>query len=276
MTTHTQSFFDKPSPTPVDIHRFEHDLLAALGMANGGVTEELLSQFLQRYFSPEAAAALRVTLERDLAFFRDWDPASKHYSDLQILSVRRGMAAIAAHRIFGVVLRHHPDMLYDIEVISKGVQKNTNVEIHPFAQIGVPFGIDHGHGTVIGATSMLGEEVFIYHGVTLGATGRRSKSDRRHPKVGKRVFFGNGSQVLGPSVLEDDVMLSSGVLIADSYLHAGVRISLDVRVMHVVVPANTRIYAHGPEDPRRYWAQGADDPEPRWIQFDRCDVGCLE
>lgn len=170
MTQHT--LFDQPSKIRVDMHRFEYDLLAALGMANGGVTEDGLARFLDTYFSPDMAARLRATIGRDMAFFRQWDPASAEYTDLQILSVRRGMAAIASHRVFEVVLAHHPDMLYNIEIIAKGVQKNTNVEIHPYAHIGVPFGIDHGHGTVIGATSVVGEEVFIYHGVTLGATGR--------------------------------------------------------------------------------------------------------
>lgn len=266
------TLFDQPSPVRVDMHRFEYDLLTALGMANGGVTEDGLARFFDKYFTPSTAARLRSVLALDTTFFREWDPASTDYTDLQILSVRRGMAAIAAHRVFEVVLAHHPDMLYEVEVIAKGVQKNTNVEIHPCAHIGIPFGIDHGHGTVIGATTIIAERVFIYHGVTLGATGRRSKSDRRHPKVGNGVFFGNGSQVLGPSVLEDDVMLSSGVLIADSYLHAGVRVSLDVRVMHVVVPEKTRVYAYSFDDPRMYWAQSEHDPEPRWMHFDRCDV----
>ena len=270
-----QTLFDQPSAVRVDMHRFEYDMLAALGMANGGVTEDSLARFLDKYFTPETAVRLRSVIAEDMAFFREWDPASTDYTDLQILSVRRGMAAIAAHRMFEVVLGHHPDMLYEVEVIAKGVQKNTNVEIHPFAHIGVPFGIDHGHGTVIGATTEIAERVFIYHGVTLGATGRRSQSDRRHPKVGKRVFFGNGSQVLGPSVLEDDVMLSSGVLIADSYLHAGARVSLDVRVMHVIVPPNTRVFAYSFEDPRTYWAQGEHDDAPHWMNFDRCEVSEL-
>lgn len=267
--------FDQPSPVRVDMHRFEYDLLAALGMANGGVTEDGLARFLDKYFSGDTARRLRKVIAQDMAFFREWDPASSDYTDLQILSVRRGMAAIAAHRVFDVVLRHHSDMLYPVEVIAKGVQKNTNVEIHPFAHIGVPFGIDHGHGTVIGATSDIAERVFIYHGVTLGATGRRSKSDRRHPKVGTNVFFGNGSQVLGPSVLDDDVMLSSGVLVADSCLGAGVRVSLDVRVMHVIVPPKTRVFAYSFEDPRTYWAQGEHDVAPHWMSFERCDVSEL-
>lgn len=270
-----QAVFDQDSAVRVDMHRFEHDLLAALGMANGGVTEEGLSRFLEAYFSPETSRKLRWVIAQDMAFFREWDPASANYTDLQILSVRRGMAAIAAHRVFDVVLRHHPDLLYEVEVIAKGVQKNTNVEIHPYARIGVPFGIDHGHGTVIGATSEIAERVFIYHGVTLGATGRWSKSDRRHPKVGRNVFFGNGSQVLGPSILEDDVMLSSGVLVADSCLGAGVRVSLDVRVMHVIVPPKTRVFAYSFEDPRTYWAQAEHDERPHWINFERCDVSEL-
>jgi serine acetyltransferase len=269
-------FLRDRTPSTSETRGFAADLVGALAFDGGIVEEETLLAFLQRYFDTDAAARIRATLFEDLRFFRAHDPASTDYDELQILSIRRGMAAIAAHRIFAEVLRRFPDLLFEMELIAKYVQKDTNVEIHPTAVVGTPFGIDHGHGTVIGATARIGSRVFIYHGVTLGATGKKSRSRRRHPVVGDGVFFGNGSQVLGPSIVEHDVSIASGAIVADSYIHAGARIYLNVRIANVIVPPNARIYGMDLENPRRYWAQLQDDTAPRTVEFERFDVGACD
>jgi serine O-acetyltransferase len=246
--------------------------LDALALDGGEVSLSEFEDFLVRYFGDDTAGQIRADISRDIAFFRDKDPASTNYDEQQVLSVRRGMAAIAAHRVFQAVLNRQPELLYHMEVIAKYVQKDTNVEIHPGARIAAPFAVDHGHGTVIGATSNVGHDVYIYHGVTLGATGRVSRGGRRHPNVGNNVFFGNGSQVLGPSVLEDDISIASGAIVQDSYLHSGVHVFLNVRVATVEVPPNSRVYASSRENPRRYWASTAGNQQPEWIEFERADV----
>ncbi|GAB4314729.1 MAG: hypothetical protein Kow0059_06660 [Candidatus Sumerlaeia bacterium] len=258
--------------TRTDMRTFEIDLSSALALDGGEVNDSKLRAFLLHYFGSERGAVVRAQISEDLLFFRDNDPASTNYTEAQILSVRRGMAAIAAHRIFAETLRQAPELLYDIEVVAKYVQKDTNVEIHPSAQIGVPFAIDHGHGTVIGATARIGRRTFIYHGVTLGATGKRSRADRRHPIVGDNVFFGNGSQVLGPSIIENDVSLASGVLIRDSYVCSGVKISLNVRIAGVVVPRGARIFGSRPDDLTTYFAQFDDMKQAEWVELERYDV----
>jgi serine O-acetyltransferase len=220
----------------------------------------------------EAAEYLKGLIGQDLDYFREEDPASREYTDAEILSVRRGMTAIAAHRIFRTMLDTSPDLIYDVEVIAKAVQRNTNVEIHPLARIASPFGIDHGHGTVIGATSRIGHHTFIYHGVTLGATGRKAPSGRRHPKVGSHVFLGNGSQLLGPTTVEDYVALASGTLVVESYLGQGVKLSPGVRLSKVVVPTHTHVYGYDPENPRRYWVELEEGTGPKWVTFERFDA----
>lgn len=247
---------------------FEKDLVRALGIEGGDATEDYLLAFLRKYFGEEQARKIRETVSQDLNFFRTLDPASANYTEMQILSVRRGMAAITAQRIFHQILSENPRLLYDIEVIAKYVQKDTNVEIHPSAKIGVPFAIDHGHSTVIGATAELGKRAFIYHGVTLGASKERSKTQRRHPRVGDDAYFGNGSQVLGPVIMENDVHLSCGVVVRDCYLGKGVRIALGVRVAEVIVPENILIVGSDNVNLRRYATKDKSSGKIDWHEFE--------
>ena len=266
----------RPLPTKDQMRAFERDFVAALALDGGEVFADVLDKFLRAYFGEDTAAELTHAIEADVAYFRDEDPASASYTMAQILSVRRGMVAIAAHRMFHLILKLFPELMYEIEIIAKYVQKDTNVEIHPAATIGVPFGIDHGHGTVVGATSILGPRLFIYHGVTLGATGRRSKTQRRHPKVGRDVFFGNGSQVLGPSIIGNGVRMASGVIVKECYLQDGVRVSPNVHISTVIVPPDTHIFAANAECHYSYWVRLAGESAPKWVRFERFDVSLAD
>lgn len=255
-----------------NILSFEEDLVSALALGHGEVQAQRLEMFLRMHFSPETAKELQKTFSEDIAFFRSLDPASKNYSEAQILSVRRGMAAIGAHRIFQKILEDDPNLLYEVEVMAKHIQKDTNVEIHPMAKIGVPFAIDHGHGTVIGATAEIGKHVFVYHGVTFGATGKRTKSGRRHPKIGDHAYCGNGSQILGPAILETAVSIASGAIIADAYLGENSSVFLNVRVSGVRVPARTKILSAALENAQTYWAILDGETLPKWVSFEKVDV----
>lgn len=255
----------------IDFNKFRDDLSHALGLEGEIVSSEGLKLFLSKYFCKDSSEALLKDIGEDLHYFRSMDPASFDYDDSQILNVRRGMAAISAHRIFQEILRKNPKQLYEVERVAKYVQKDTNVEIHPLATIGIPFAIDHGHGTVIGATAKIGTKSFIYHGVTLGASGQKSATGRRHPLVGDNVFFGNGSQVLGPAILENNIHIASGVLIRDSYLHSNIKISMEVRIAGVVVPEGARIFGSDATSLQRYWVLLPGEEEPGWVEFDRFD-----
>jgi serine O-acetyltransferase len=84
-------------------------------------------------------------------------------------------------------------------IISQFARFLTGVEIHPGAIIGKNFFIDHGMGVVIGATSIIGDNVTMYHGVTLGGTkSYNGKNDKRHPTIEDNVVIGSGAQILGP------------------------------------------------------------------------------
>lgn len=87
----------------------------------------------------------------------------------------------------------------------------TGVEIHPAARLGRRFFIDHGMGVVIGETAEVGDDVMIYHGVTLG--GRSMEHVKRHPTVGNRVTIGAGARVLGPIRVGDDVQIGANSVV---------------------------------------------------------------
>lgn len=94
------------------------------------------------------------------------------------------------------------------------------IEIHPGAKIGRRFFIDHGAATVIGETAIIGDDVTIYHQVTLGAVGwrrdnRRSPGERRHPEIGNRVIVGTCSAILGPVRIGDDVRIGAHAIVTE-------------------------------------------------------------
>lgn len=117
------------------------------------------------------------------------------------------------------------------------VRSVTGVEIHPAARIGRRFFIDHGMGVVIGATAEVGDDVMLYHGVTLG--GRSLERIKRHPTVGDRVTIGAGARVLGPVLIGDDVQIGANSVVVKD-VPAG--------AIATGIPATVR-FPHGREDP---------------------------
>ena len=99
-------------------------------------------------------------------------------------------------------------------MFSNRARRRTGIEIHPGAKIGRRFFIDHGIGVVIGETTEIGDDVMLYHNVTLGA--RRFATGKRHPSIGNRVIIGAGAKILGPVKIADDVRISyNSVVIED-------------------------------------------------------------
>ena len=120
------------------------------------------------------------------------DPAAR--SLLEIILCYPGLHALFFHRIAHVLWNYK---LYLIARFVSHISRFlTAIEIHPAAKIGKRFFIDHGVGVVIGETAQVGDDVFIYHQVTLGAT--TSKKIKRHPTIGNGVIIGAGAKLLGP------------------------------------------------------------------------------
>ncbi len=228
--------------------QFGMELFQTLSPGQGYFDEEQWHLFLNKYFDKPSSENIHRAVCEDLNFFRSNDPASQQYYIAKILSIRRGMIAIVAHRIFQEILRidDSKPVLFELEVLAKTIQARTNIEIHPQAKLGPWFAIDHGHGTVVGATTETGKNVFIYHGVTLGATGKVTTDGRRHPRIGNDIFLGNGVQVLGPSIVGDGVSIGSESMVIDAVIESNVRISPGVLISRVKVPSRYHIFGFDP------------------------------
>lgn len=95
--------------------------------------------------------------------------------------------------------------------LSEKAKRKTGIEIHPGAKIGKSLFIDHGTGVVIGETAIIGDDVTMYHGVTLGGTGKQK--GKRHPTIGNNVFIGSGAKILGNIVIGDNVKIGANAVI---------------------------------------------------------------
>lgn len=147
------------------------------------------------------------SLKDEIDFIKENDPAARGTWD--ILLFYPGFHAILLHRISHFLWRKGFKFL--ARFISFFSRFITGIEIHPGAKIGKKVFIDHGSGVVIGETSEIGNEVVIYHGVTLGAI-KPCKGDR-HPKIGNRVIIGAGAKIIGPVRIGEGAKISAGALV---------------------------------------------------------------
>lgn len=151
---------------------------------------------------------LLSTFREDLQSARAHDPASR--GDLENALVYSGLHAIWSHRL-AHRLWAKPALRGLARVLSQATRFLTGIEIHPGASIGRRFFIDHGMGVVIGETAEIGDDVMIYHGVTLG--GRSLQRVKRHPTIGDRVTIGAGAKVLGPVYIGADTAIGANAVV---------------------------------------------------------------
>ena len=138
------------------------------------------------------------------------DPAAK--STLEIILLYQGLHALIAHRIAHALYAMH--FFFLARLISQIARRATGIEIHPGARIGKRFFIDHGMGVVIGETAIVGDDVLLYQGVTLGGTGL--EKGKRHPTIGSNVVIGTGAKVLGNITVGDNSYVgANSVVIKD-------------------------------------------------------------
>jgi serine O-acetyltransferase len=138
------------------------------------------------------------------------DPAAK--SNWEVILAYPGFHAVLLHKLSSRF--YHRRMYCTARVISHLARLLTGIEIHPGAKIGKRMFIDHGFGVVIGETAEVGDDVLLYQGVTLGATGK--ELGKRHPTVGDRVIVGAGASILGNLTLGNDSRVGAGAVIVQS------------------------------------------------------------
>lgn len=167
-----------------------------------------------------------AVLREDLQAARDRDPSAR--SLVEIAIGYPGVHAVWFHRIAHRMWRERR-LRMSARLLSQAVRILTGIEIHPGAQLGRRLFIDHGMGVVIGETAVVGDDVLLFHGVTLG--GRSMRRGKRHPTLGDNVTVGAGAKILGP------VFIGSGAQVG-----ANAVVITDVPTDHLAVgiPAKIR------------------------------------
>ena len=146
-------------------------------------------------------------LRYDIKAIRERDPAAR--SDAEVFFCYPGLHVLIYHRIANFFYRHGHKLL--ARMISQFARKRTGIEIHPAAKIGRGLLIDHGMGVVIGETAEIGDNCTIYHGVTLGGTGK--ESGKRHPTIGDNVMISAGAKVLGSFTVGENSKIGAGSVV---------------------------------------------------------------
>ncbi len=145
----------------------------------------------------------------DINNIKDKDPAAK--SIFEIILLYPGFHALLSYRIANKLKKWKIPFIP--RLISQIARFFTGIEIHPGATIGEKFFIDHGMGVVIGETTIIGDNVLVYQGVTLGGTGK--DQGKRHPTIGDRVTIGAGAKVLGNITIGSDSNIGAGSVVID-------------------------------------------------------------
>jgi len=168
----------------------------------------------------------RAVREQIATIFRE-DPAAK--SVIEIFLCYPGFHAILLHRLAHRLYRWRVPLAP--RVISQVSRFFTQIEIHPGAQIGRRFFIDHGSGVVIGETTEIGDDCLLYQGVTLGGTG--NERGKRHPTLGNSVVVGTGAKILGNIKIGDNTKIGAGSVVVRAVPDNSTVVGVPGRVVRV-------------------------------------------
>ena len=153
------------------------------------------------------------------------DPAAR--SRIEVLLCYSGYHAILFYRFANLAWR---GKFYLIgRLISNIARFVTGIEIHPGAEIGQRFFIDHGMGVVVGETSKIGDDVTLYQGVTLGGTSL--EKGKRHPTIGDGVIIGSGAQVLGPLTVSDGARIGANAVVLQDVPHGATMVGIPAKIV---------------------------------------------
>jgi serine O-acetyltransferase len=172
-----------------------------------------------------AGSTVVATVREDVDAAMARDPAAQ--SRLETVLASPGLHAVWSHRL-AHALWLRPAYRLPARLLSNATRTLTGVEIHPGATIGRRFFIDHGMGVVIGETAVVGDDVMIYHDVTLG--GRSLARVKRHPTVGNRVTIGTGARVLGDISLGDDSQIGANSVVTKDVPNGAVAVGIPAQI----------------------------------------------
>jgi serine O-acetyltransferase len=191
------------------------------------------------YGPATSSPGLWKMMREDITCVFQRDPAAR--STLELLTIYPGVHALVLHRLAHTLWRYK--ICYGARLLSFIARMLTQIDIHPGATIGRRFFIDHGCGVVIGETSEIGDDVTLYHGVTLGGTSWNS--GKRHPTLGNGVVVGAGAKILGPVNIGSNARIAANSVVIED-------ISAEMTV--VGIPGRMVV----PKHQRRITADGID------------------
>ncbi|HIT01471.1 MAG TPA: serine O-acetyltransferase [Candidatus Enterenecus merdae] len=166
-------------------------------------------------------------LGETLRAYQARDPAAR--SRLEIFLLYPGVHATLYHRLAHFLYRHRLKFL--ARFVSQWSRFWTGIEIHPGAKIGRRLVIDHGMGIVIGETAEVGDDCLIYHGVTLGGTGK--DQGKRHPTIGNNVLISTGAKVLGPFTVGDGARIAANAVVLSEIPPGATAVGVPAHVVRV-------------------------------------------
>ena len=174
------------------------------------------------------------------------DPAAK--SRLSVILTYPSVKAIFFHRIANFFCLAKFDLI--ARIISQFSRFLTGIEIHPKAKIGKNLFIDHGMGVVIGETSDIGDNVTIYHGVTLGGISPSIDSDKqrnvkRHPTLKNNVVVGSGAQILGPITVGENAKVGANAVVTKDVPDNAVMVGIPAKNVGTVSSADQTFTPYG-------------------------------
>jgi serine O-acetyltransferase len=195
-------------------------------------------------FGPGLIRRAVTEIKQDVAAAKSRDPAARDVSTFEILATWPGVHALLAHRLAHAL--HGVGVPFVPRLIAALARSITGIEIHPAAQIGRGFFIDHGMGVVIGETAEIGDDVTLYQSVTLGGTG--FATGKRHPTVEDNVTIGSGAKLLGPITVGHGSKIGAGSV-----------------VIHDVPPNSTVV--GNPGHPVRVEGRRPEGPDADWVHL---------
>jgi serine O-acetyltransferase len=212
----------------------ECDLEVAHGLARGLIGPEKANHLI------ECLPEIRHSIAMDVEAAFHGDPAANTYAE--VIAAYPSVLAVSTYRIAHAF--YELDELVAARIMSENAHRRTGIDIHPGASIGRHFFIDHGTGVVIGETTVIGDRVKLYHGVTLGAfsnrEGRSDKGSKRHPTLEDDVTIYPNATILGGGT----VIGKGAVIGGNAWLTRSVEPNTKVRV----------------DPPQMKLRQGRDDP----------------
>jgi len=162
-----------------------------------------------------------------LSAYQRRDPAAR--SRLEIFLLYPGVHAVIFHRVSHWLWSHRLRFLARLN--SQLARHITGIEIHPGATIGRRLVIDHGMGIVIGETAEVGDDCLIYHGVTLGGTGK--DQGKRHPTIGNNVLISTGAKVLGPFKVGDNSRIAANAVVLSEVPPDATAVGIPAQVVRI-------------------------------------------